>query len=69
MIVWDLSGLGKSRKPTNRDYSLENASDLNAVLAIARDQPVILLENSMRAMLLLTFARFFQNNWGSKQQV
>lgn len=66
MIVWDLSGLGKSRKPTNRDYSLENASDLNAVLAIARDQPVILLENSMRAMLLLTFARLFPEQLGQQ---
>lgn len=60
VIVWDLPGLGKSKKPTNRDYSLEKyASDLNAVLAIAGDQPVILVGHSMGAMMLLTFARLF----------
>jgi pimeloyl-ACP methyl ester carboxylesterase len=60
VIVWDLPGLGKSKKPKNRDYSLEKyASDLNAVLAIAGDQPAILLGHSMGAMMLLTFCRLF----------
>ncbi|MGV0025123.1 alpha/beta fold hydrolase [Phormidesmis priestleyi] len=60
VIVWDLPGLGKSKKPENRDYSLEKyASDLNAVLAIAGDQPAILLGHSMGDMMLLTFCRLF----------
>ncbi|HEY9737393.1 MAG TPA: alpha/beta hydrolase [Trichocoleus sp.] len=60
VIVWDLPGLGKSKKPKNRDYSLEKfAADLNAVLDVAGDQPVILLGHSMGAMLLLTFCRLF----------
>ena len=60
VIVWDLPGLGKSKKPGNRDYSLEKyASDLNAVLAIAGDQPVVILGHSMGAMMLLTFCRLF----------
>lgn len=60
VIVWDLPGLGKSKKPKNRDYSLEKyARDLDAVLAIAGDQPAILLGHSMGAMILLTFCRLF----------
>ncbi|MBD2080761.1 alpha/beta hydrolase [Leptolyngbya sp. FACHB-17] len=60
VIVWDLPGLGQSKKPKNRDYSLEKyARDLNAVLEIAGDQPAILLGHSMGAMVLLTFCRLF----------
>jgi pimeloyl-ACP methyl ester carboxylesterase len=34
LIVWNLPGLGRSTRPTNRDYSLENLSrHLEAVLA------------------------------------
>src|ERR1700759_3181184 len=33
LIVWDLPGLGRSKRPTNRDYSIENLSrHLEAVL-------------------------------------
>lgn len=60
VIVWDLPGLGKSKKPQNRDYSLEKyARDLDAVLSVAGNQPVILLGHSMGAMMLLTFCRLF----------
>lgn len=60
VIVWDLPGLGKSKQPDNRDYSIEKfAHDLNAVLQVAGDQPVILLGHSMGAMILLTFCRLF----------
>lgn len=60
VVTWDLPGLGKSRKPQNRDYSLEKyARDLNAVIDAAGDQPVILLGHSMGAMMLLTFSRLF----------
>nr|WP_242050662.1 alpha/beta hydrolase [Oculatella sp. FACHB-28] len=60
VIVWDLPGLGKSKKPKNRDYSLEKyARDLEAVLNLAGDQPVVLLGHSMGGMILLTFCRLF----------
>lgn len=60
VIVWDLPGLGKSEKPKNRDYSTEKyAHDLNAVISLAGNQPVILLGHSMGAMILLTFCRLF----------
>lgn len=60
VVVWDLPGLGKSKKPDNRDYSLEKyAHDLSAVLALVEDQPAILLGHSMGAMILLTFCRLF----------
>ena len=67
VIVWDLPGLGKSKKPSNRDYSLEKyARDLDAVLSIAGDQPVVLLGHSMGAMILLTFARLFPEKLGQR---
>lgn len=67
VIVWDLPGLGKSKKPRNRDYSLEKfARDLEAVLALATDQPVILLGHSIGAMTLLTFCRLFPEHLGSR---
>lgn len=60
VIVWDLPGLGKSKKPKNRDYSVEKfARDLEAVLRAAGDRPVILLGHSMGSMTLLTFCRLF----------
>lgn len=60
VIVWDLPGLGKSKKPRNRDYSLEKyARDLEAVLAQVEDRSVILLGHSMGAMIVLTFCRLF----------
>ena len=60
VIVWDLPGLGKSKKPKNRNYSLEKyASDLEAVLTVAGGQPVVLIGHSMGAMMLLTFCRLF----------
>ncbi|GFE71930.1 alpha/beta hydrolase fold protein [Chroococcus sp. FPU101] len=59
VVVWDLPGLGKSKKPQNRDYSLEKyARDLEAVLALV-EEPAILLGHSMGAMILLTFCRLF----------
>lgn len=60
VIVWDLPGLGKSKPPKNRDYSLEKyARDLDAVLSVVGDRPAVLLGHSMGAMILLTFCRLF----------
>lgn len=67
IIVWDMPGLGKSTRPKNNDYSLEKyARDLEAVVAIAGDKPVILLGHSMGGMIGLTFCRLFPEHLGRK---
>jgi pimeloyl-ACP methyl ester carboxylesterase len=67
LIVWDLPGLGRSTRPTNRDYSLENLSrHLEAVLAVAGDQPAILLGHSIGGMITLTFCRLFPKALGGR---
>jgi pimeloyl-ACP methyl ester carboxylesterase len=61
LIVWDLPGLGFSGKPDNNDYRLENlAADLEAVLAVAGDRPVVLVGHSIGGMILQTFCRLFR---------
>jgi pimeloyl-ACP methyl ester carboxylesterase len=60
LIVWDEPGLGRSTRPTTRDYDLEKlAADLQAVLALAGDKPAILLGHSIGGMITLTFCRLF----------
>ena len=67
LIVWDLPGLGRSTRPTNRDYSLENLSrHLEAVLGLAGDQPAILLGHSIGGMITLTFCRLFPKALGDR---
>jgi pimeloyl-ACP methyl ester carboxylesterase len=67
LIVWDLPGLGMSTRPTNRDYSMENLSrHLEAVLALAGDQPAILLGHSIGGMITLTFCRLFPKELGDR---
>ena len=67
LIAWDEPGLGKSTRPSNRDYSLENlATDLDAVLALAGDKPAILLGHSIGGMIILTFCRLFPDALGSR---
>ena len=60
LIVWDEPGLGLSPRPGDRDFSLEKlARDLHAVLALAGNQPAILLGHSIGGMIVLTFCRLF----------
>lgn len=67
LILWDLPGLGKSSKPKNNDYSLEKyARDLEAVVALAGDKPVILLGHSIGGMITLTFCRLFPEHLGRR---
>ncbi len=67
IIVWDLPGLGKSTKPHNNDHSVEKyARDLEAVVSIAGNKPVILLGHSMGGMINLTFCRLFPEQLGTR---
>jgi pimeloyl-ACP methyl ester carboxylesterase len=67
LIVWDLPGLGRSTRPTNRDYSMENlARHLEAVLGLAGDRPAILLGHSIGGMITLTFCRLFPKALGAR---
>ncbi|MCT7951956.1 alpha/beta hydrolase [Ancylothrix sp. C2] len=67
VIVWDLPGLGKSKRPKNNDYSLEKyAGDLEAVLGLTGDKPAIVLGHSMGGMIALTFCRLFPQYLGTK---
>jgi pimeloyl-ACP methyl ester carboxylesterase len=67
LIVWDEPGLGRSTRPTTRDYSLENlAADLKAVLALTGDKPAILGGHSIGGMITLIFCRLFPSALGSR---
>ena len=60
LIVWDLPGLGLSKKPDTNDYRLENlATDLDAVLALAGGRPAVLVGHSIGGMITLTFSKTF----------
>jgi len=60
LLVWDLRGLGQSKGPRDRQYGLDRmAGDLNAVLALAGDRPVILCGHSIGGMTTLTFCRLY----------
>ena len=60
LILWDLPGLGLSKKPDNNDYRLEKlAADLNAVLAFAGDRPAVLVGHSIGGMITLSLCKFF----------
>ena len=67
LITWDLPGLGRSTRPANQDYSLENlAHNLDAVLGMAAGQPSILLGHSIGGMIALTFCRLFPEALGPR---
>lgn len=67
LLTWDLPGLGRSTRPANQDYSLDNlARDLEAVLGLAAGQPAILLGHSIGGMAVLTFCRLFPEALGSR---
>jgi pimeloyl-ACP methyl ester carboxylesterase len=67
LILWDEPGLGKSKKPDNNDYRLENlASDLEAVLAYAGDRPAVLVGHSIGGMITLTFCKAYPEALGNR---
>ena len=58
LIAWDLPGLGLSKGPSNRDFSVAKfADDLHALLAEAGDRPAILLGHSIGGMITLEFCK------------
>jgi pimeloyl-ACP methyl ester carboxylesterase len=60
LIVWDIPGMGLSKKPDNNDFRMENlAEDLEAVLTIAGNRPAILVGHSIGGMITLTFCKMF----------
>lgn len=60
LLLWDLPGLGQSREARRHDRDLTHfAGDLNAVLNLAGDRPVILCGHSIGGMITLTFCRLF----------
>ena len=60
IILWDLPGLGESKGPRTKDWSLEKlARDLDAVISLAGDRRVFLLGHSIGGMIVLTYARLF----------
>ncbi len=60
LIVWDEPGLGKSTKPANNEFNLENfARDLAAVVDFCRTDKVFLAGHSIGGMTILTFCKMF----------
>jgi pimeloyl-ACP methyl ester carboxylesterase len=58
LILWDLPGLGRSKLAKGRAVSLDDfAADLGTVIALAGDQPVILVGHSIGGMIIQTLAR------------
>lgn len=56
LILIDLPGLGKSARPSNKDFSLSKmASDLEAVIRHAKLDNVILYGHSIGGMIILTY--------------
>jgi pimeloyl-ACP methyl ester carboxylesterase len=67
LLVWDLPGLGKSRGPADHNYDIEKmADDLQAVVALAGEQPIILLGHSVGGMIIQTFCRRFPRSLGTR---
>jgi pimeloyl-ACP methyl ester carboxylesterase len=63
VIVWDLPGLGRSKGPSNNDWSLEKlAIDLDAVLKFAGARPAILVGHSIGGMIILTYCKLFPDS-------
>jgi|GEM_PF-411429 len=60
VIVWDLPGLGRSKGPDTKDWSLAKlATDLRAVMNFVGEQPVVLAGHSIGGMIILTYCQIF----------
>jgi len=67
LITWDLPGLGESRRPQDRDWSLEKlAQHLDAVIDTAGGKPVVLIGHSIGVMIALTYCKLFPQALGTR---
>jgi pimeloyl-ACP methyl ester carboxylesterase len=67
IVVWDLAGLGRSKGPTNGDFSLEKmAQDLAAVAENSGHGPLILVGHSIGGMIAQTFCRLQARQLGTR---
>ena len=68
VVTWDLPGLGQSKGPANRDWSLEKmAHDLHAVLQATSTQgTTVLLGHSIGGMITQVFCRVHSEELGAK---
>jgi pimeloyl-ACP methyl ester carboxylesterase len=67
LITWDPRGLGTSGGPDDDQYSLERmAGDLDAVVTVAGERPVLIVGHSLGGMILLTFYRKFRATYGPR---
>lgn len=66
LVCWDLPGLGRSKGPDDRDWSLDRmAGYLNAVVEAAGG-PVVLVGHSIGGMITLTYCRLFAASLGPR---
>ena len=70
LVAWDLPGMGRSKGPTDGDYSLQKmAHDLDAVIrATAVRAPLILVGHSIGGMIQQTFCRLHPEHLGNTVQ-
>ncbi len=67
LIAWDLPGLGLSKGPANRDFTVAKfATDLQAVLAETANRPAVLLGHSIGGMIVLEFCKLFPADMGTR---
>src|SRR5687767_11769464 len=67
VIVWELPGHGRSRSPSNGDFSIEKmAADLASVVEIAGNGPIVLVGHSIGGMISQTFCRLFPKLLGRR---
>ena len=60
LVLMDHAGLGKSKRPDNKDYSLEKlAADLNAVIDASNVKDPVLWGHSMGGFTILTFCKVY----------
>lgn len=63
VILIDLPGLGKSKRPNNKDFSLQKmAADLQAVIEHLKLREVILWGHSIGGMVILTYCTQIEKN-------
>lgn len=65
VVLWDLPGLGRSRRPMDGDYSPDRfAADLDSVLAVA-GRPAVLIGHSIGGMTNLSWRRLHRRDGGA----